>query len=86
VVNIGEKFESFGTATSSLKGTWTRFRGADYDNIVKNSVPLKNSWAGNDPEIKWSVELGEGHAGPAIYEGKVYVVGYEECKREDARR
>jgi len=86
VVKIGEKFETFGTATSALKGTWTRFRGADYDNIVKNSVPLKNSWAGNDPEIKWSVELGEGHAGPAIYEGKVYVMDYDEAKREDALR
>jgi outer membrane protein assembly factor BamB len=86
VVNIGEKFESFGTSNSSLKGTWTRFRGADYDNIVKNSVPLKNSWSGNQPEILWKVDLGEGHAGPAIYEGKVYLMDYDETKREDALR
>lgn len=85
-VNIGEKFESFATSTSSLKGTWTRFRGADYDNIVKNSVPLKNSWMGNEPEIKWSVDLGEGHAGAAIYEGKVYVMDYDEATRSDALR
>lgn len=85
-VNIGEKFESFATSTSTLKGTWTRFRGADYDNIVKNSVPLKNSWSGNEPEIKWSVDLGEGHAGPAIYEGKVYVMDYDEATRSDALR
>ena len=85
-VKIGEKFESFATSTSSLKGTWTRFRGADYDNIVKNSLPLKNSWAGNEPEIKWSVDLGEGHAGPAIYEGKVYVMDYDEATRSDALR
>jgi len=85
-VNIGEKFESFATSTSSLKGTWTRFRGADYDNIVKNSVPLKNSWSGNEPEIKWSVDLGEGHAGAAIYEGKVYVMDYDEATRSDALR
>jgi outer membrane protein assembly factor BamB len=85
-VNIGEKFESFATSSSSLKGTWTRFRGADYDNIVKNSVPLKNSWTGNEPEIKWSVDLGEGHAGAAIYEGKVYVMDYDEATRSDALR
>ncbi len=85
-VNIGEKFQSFATSTSSLKGTWTRFRGADYDNIVKNSVPLKNSWSGNEPEIKWSVDLGEGHAGAAIYEGKVYVMDYDEATRSDALR
>lgn len=85
-VNIGEKFESFATSTSNLKGTWTRFRGADYDNIVKNSVPLKNSWSGNEPEIKWAVDLGEGHAGAAIYEGKVYVMDYDEATRSDALR
>ena len=85
-VKIGEKFQQFGTSSSSLKGTWTRFRGADFDNIVKNSVALKDSWSGNEPEIKWSVELGEGHAGPAIYEGKVYVMDYDEAGREDALR
>ena len=86
VVNIGENFESFGTSTSTLKGTWPRFRGADYDNIVKKSQPLKNSWSGDQPEILWSVELGEGHAGPAIYEGKVYLMDYDETSREDALR
>ncbi len=85
-VNIGEKFEFFGTTNTTLKGTWTRFRGADYDNIVKNSVPLKSSWSGNEPELKWSVDLGEGHAGPAIYEGKVYVMDYDEATRSDALR
>lgn len=85
-VKIGEQFQQFATSTSALKGTWTRFRGADYDNIVKNSVPLKSSWSGNEPEIKWSVDLGEGHAGPAIYEGKVYVMDYDEAAREDALR
>lgn len=85
-VKIGENFQLFGTSQTSFKGTWTRFRGADYDNIAKNSQPLKNSWSGNQPEILWSVELGEGHAGPAVYEGKVYVMDYDEIKREDALR
>ena len=85
-VKIGENFQSFGTSTSTSKATWIHFRGADYDNISKNSVPLKNSWAGNQPEILWSVPLGEGHAGPAVYEGKVYVMDYDEASREDALR
>lgn len=86
VVNIGENFQLFGKSTSSSKATWTHFRGTDYDNILKNSQPLKNSWAGNQPEILWSVGLGEGHAGPAVYEGNVYVMDYDEAKREDALR
>jgi len=85
-VKIGENFQLFGNSTSVYKATWTNFRGADYDNIVKNSQPLKNSWSGNQPEILWSVGLGEGHAGPAVYEGKVYLMDYDEVKREDALR
>ena len=85
-VKIGENFQLLGNSTSNYKATWTNFRGADYDNIVKNSQPLKNSWSGNQPEILWSVGLGEGHAGPAVYEGKVYLMDYDETKREDALR
>jgi len=85
-VKIGENFQLFGNSTTSFKASWTNFRGADYDNIVKNSQPLKNSWSGNQPEILWSVGLGEGHAGPAVYEGKVYLMDYDEVKREDALR
>jgi outer membrane protein assembly factor BamB len=85
-VKIGENFQLFGTGASALKGTWTRFRGADFDNIVKNSQPLKNSWTGNQPEILWSVGLGEGHAGPAVFEGKVYMMDYDEANRQDALR
>ena len=85
-VNIGEKFQLFGSSASSSKSSWTNFRGAGYDNISPASVPLKNSWSGNQPEIRWSVELGEGHAGPAIFDGKIYLMDYDEKKREDALR
>ncbi|MGE5394782.1 MAG: PQQ-binding-like beta-propeller repeat protein [Candidatus Saccharibacteria bacterium] len=86
VVEIGKNFQLFGTSTSTSQASWTQFRGADKDNIVKNSVALKDSWSGNQPEILWSVGLGEGHAGPAVYDGKVYVMDYDEAKREDALR
>ena len=86
VVKIGEKFQFFGNSQSGSKATWTNFRGANYDNIVTNSGSLRNNWTGNQPEIRWSVELGEGHAGPAVYEGRVYLMDYDEKKREDALR
>ncbi len=85
-VKIGDKFQLFGSSQSGSKATWTNFRGANYDNIVTNSGQLRNSWTGNQPEIRWSVELGEGHAGPAVYEGRVYLMDYDEKKREDALR
>jgi len=85
-VNIGENFKVYGSSSFSSKTSWTNFRGAGYDNICATSFPLKNSWTGNQPEIRWSVELGEGHAGPAIFDGRVYVMDYDEQKREDALR
>ncbi len=86
VVKIGEKFQFFGNSQAVSKATWTNFRGANYDNITTTSGSLRNSWSGNQPEILWSVELGEGHAGPAVYEGRVYLMDYDEKKREDALR
>ncbi|MEI7422994.1 MAG: PQQ-binding-like beta-propeller repeat protein [Prolixibacteraceae bacterium] len=85
-VNIGENFKVYGSSSFSSKASWTNFRGAGYDNICATSVPLKNSWSANQPEIRWSVELGEGHAGPSIFDGKVYLMDYDEQKREDALR
>lgn len=85
-VNIGENFHLFGKSASNFTASWMRFRGSDYDNIAKNSLTLKNSWSGNQPEILWSVGLGEGHAGPAVYAGNVYLMDYDEATREDALR
>ena len=36
--------------------------------------------------MKWSVSLGEGHAGAAIYKGAVYVMDYDEENRADVLR
>lgn len=86
VINIGEKFQLYGTSVSAYKGVWSRFRGIDFDNIAKNSVPLLLKWSGDQPKIMWSADLGEGHAGAAIYEGKVFLMDYDEVNREDALR
>ena len=85
-VNIGEKFQLFENAAPGPSASWTNFRGANYDNICLNPGPLKDNWTDNQPVINWSVELGEGHAGPAVYSGKVYLMDYDEQKREDALR
>jgi outer membrane protein assembly factor BamB len=86
VVKIGDKFQLFGNSQAGSKSSWTNFRGANYDNYSTNPGQLRNSWTGSQPQISWSVELGEGHAGPAVFDGKVYVMDYDETKREDALR
>ena len=86
IVNIGEKFQLFKSEEIKPSENWTRFRGADFDNISKSKIKLKDSWQADEPKMLWSVELGEGHAGAAIYDGKAYILDYLEEKREDALR
>jgi outer membrane protein assembly factor BamB len=84
-VKIGEKFKVYKEATSDLKGQWARFRGADFDNINKENIPLIDSFEGK-PDILWQVDMGEGHAAAAIHNGKVYVLDYDEIKKADVLR
>jgi outer membrane protein assembly factor BamB len=84
-INIGEFFERFFSTEAALTETWPRFRGVDYDNIKKSGQPLIDKF-NNDPKIQWSVELGEGHAGPSVYKGLVYVMDYDEEQKADMLR
>lgn len=85
-VELAGTLETFSGTPSDLPGSWPRFRGADFDNICKAGVKLANSWPEAGPEILWSVELGEGHAAPAVLDGCVYLFDYDEAKRADALR
>ncbi|MBC8486338.1 MAG: PQQ-binding-like beta-propeller repeat protein [Bacteroidetes bacterium] len=85
-VAIGEKFTAYNESSSELSGKWTGFRGADRDNINKENIRLIDSWGPGGPKIEWVVDLGEGHAAPVIYNGKVYILDYHEIKKADALR
>ena len=83
-VYIGEFFMEYEKMTSELTGKWTNFRGEALDNIVKTDAPIKVE--AEDYPILWSVETGEGHAAPAIYNGRVYFLDYIENMNSDALR
>lgn len=85
-VKIGEHFEQFTEVASTLTGTWTRFRGERSDNIKQSEVPLLDHFKSKPLPLLWSVELGEGHSGAAIYKGKVYLLDYDEKKKADFLR
>ncbi len=85
-VNIGALFASFNGIPSKIQGEWPRFRGADFDNISKENIKLADSWGDGEPKIPWSIDLGEGHAGPVVANGRVYILDYDEQQRADLLR
>ena len=85
-VQIGEHFERLAEGFAVPGERWPAFRGNDRDNIYKGNFSLKDRFSGKTPEILWTVAMGEGHAGAAIYDGLVYVLDYNEEKRADVLR
>lgn len=85
-VEIGALFATFGGVPSEIKASWPRFRGEDFDNISKEDIKLVDHWDETGPPILWSIDLGEGHAGPVIANGRVYILDYDEEKRADILR
>ena len=86
LIKIGEFGEKFDGVPSDLPGEWVQFRGKDFDNISAEKIRLADKWGENGPEILWSLDLGEGHAAPAVKNGKVYLLDYDETEKGDALR
>ncbi len=86
-VEIGVNFkDDFGGKAGSLPGSWTAFRGANYDNVVSD-VKLANKWPAAGPPVKWTVSgLGEGYSGAAALAGRVYLQDYDAKTKEESLR
>ncbi len=67
-------------------GAWPQFRGPDLDAIAKVNVTLSRDWSAQGPPVLWSVHLGEGYAGAAVLDGRVFVADYDQDKQGDAVR
>ena len=85
-VDMGALFAEFDGVPSVIQGSWPRFRGAAFDNIVRDNNRLADTWGASGPEILWSVNLGEGHAGAVVANGRVYVLDYDEEAQADILR
>lgn len=83
-VVIGEYFMKYDDASSELTGKWTGFRGERLDNIV--AAPEKLNISAEEFPVVWSVDTGEGHAAPVVYNGRVYLLDYIEAQSSDALR
>jgi outer membrane protein assembly factor BamB len=81
---------------SDLPGAWPRFRGANFDAVVdetmkpaptpQEKVSLANTWPQSGPPVLWSKQLGEGFAGASVLEGRVYVIDYDQQNEADLIR
>jgi len=85
-VDMGALFAGFDGFPSEIQGSWPRFRGAAFDNISRENIRLADTWGESGPDILWSIDLGEGHAGPVVANGRVYVLDYDEETRADILR
>ncbi len=85
-VVIGQFFDTLSQPDEMIAGSWPRFRGVDFDNISKDSTPLAESWDTTGPPIVWKATLGEGYAGAAVHNGRVYVLDYNERRKADVLR
>lgn len=87
-VIIGEFFDSdsIPEPEEMIPGEWPRFRGSDFDNISKDITPLAETWDTSGPPVVWRTTLGEGYAGPAVHNGRVYILDYNERRKADVLR
>ncbi len=71
---------------SAISGSWSHFRGDDFDAIVKEKIPLKRTLPEENPLALWGLSLGEGFAGAAVKNGCVYLLDYDMEAKRDALR
>jgi len=76
-----------GTGTpSQLPGAWPAFRGPNRDAVSTEQTALARQWPADGPPVLWAIEVGEGYAGAAILNGRVYLIDYDRPNSADAIR
>lgn len=71
---------------SNLTGAWPCFRGAARDGLATTKGDWPTNWPADGPPRLWQVDVGEGYAGPAIWQGRVYLHDYDAAQKLDAIR
>jgi outer membrane protein assembly factor BamB len=67
-------------------GAWPQWRGPNRDGISPDSTSLLRAWQTSEPRALWAVDVGEGYAGAAVRDGRVFVMDYDREKKQDALR
>ena len=85
VVQTGKLIGSDGKP-SSLPGAWPQFRGANREGIARDVTGIARAWQPSEPRELWGIDVGEGYAGAAVLNGRVYLMDYDREKKQDALR
>ena len=85
-IDLSGEFQRFDGKPGQDLGSWPAFRGAKADNIVQGGPALAEDWGEDGPPVLWSMHLGDGHAGPAVRDGKMYLLDYDEEELRDQLR
>ena len=71
---------------AAASGAWPQFRGPDRDNISKASTRLARSWEPGGLRELWATDVGDGYAGAAILNGRLYLMDYDVARKQNALR
>jgi outer membrane protein assembly factor BamB len=85
-VLLGHLSRADGVPAARLEGAWPAFRGPARNGISQEMAPLSRAWLSSEPRQLWSIDVGEGYAGAAVLNGRVYLMDYDREKKQDALR
>jgi outer membrane protein assembly factor BamB len=81
---------------SELPGAWPQFRGPNRDGISLSpsdgervgvrGFNLSRDWKSTPPRELWSLDVGEGYAGVAVREGRVFLLDYDRDAKQSSLR
>lgn len=71
---------------AGLPGSWPGFRGADLSGIVREDTRLARTWPEGGPRQLWAIDVGEGYGGAAVHAGRVYLMDYDQPRRQSVLR
>lgn len=83
--SAGLSFAKKPAAFVAAPGLWPWFRGPERDNIGAGGG-MAFDWGNSGPPVLWSAQVGEGYAAPAVRNGRVYLLDYDQAGQADAIR
>lgn len=74
-----------GEMAEDITAVWPQFLGPKRNALSMDFTALVDTWPADGPHVAWALDLGPGHAGPVIYDGRAYVLDYQ-ADQDDAKQ